>query len=471
MLFNSHVFVFLFLPVVLLTFYLLRFRLGRPWAAGWLVLASLLFYGWWNPAYLPLLLLSVLVNYGIGWRIMHRQAGRRAWLVLGVVFNLSLLGYFKYADFFLETANLALGRSGGLIAIALPLAISFFTFQQLAFLVDAYRGKLIWRGFLNYALFMVFFPQLIAGPIVHYAQVSGQFARLPRTVPWQGLAQGLTLFVIGLFKKVILADGVAPWANEVFAAAEIGAPLSPLDAWGGTLAYSLQLYFDFSGYSDMALGLGHMFGVRLPINFDLPYRSTSVGEFWRRWHITLGAFLRDYLYIPLGGNRFGPLRTALNLMVTMLLGGLWHGAGWTFVLWGGLHGLYLAANYGWTRTPAAVLLRGARPLGWLLTFVAVMLAWVLFRAESLGGALHLYASMFGLGAAAGSSIIGLRSLALLIAVLGLSLTLPASVRWVRRELPRPRWRPSLGLGLAVSALFVVAVQNMQRLNEFIYFNF
>ena len=323
-------------------------------------------------------------------------------LLLGLAFNLGLLGYYKYSGFFVENINFLSGAEVNIADIALPLAISFFTFQQVAYLIDASRGITSEYRFSHYALFVTFFPQLIAGPIVHHKEMLPQFMQnkaLRFTL--ENLAVGLTIFFIGLFKKAVLADGVAPYANPVFSTAAAGETLTFFQAWGGTLAYTMQLYFDFSGYSDMAIGSARLFGIRLPLNFHSPYKATSIIEFWRRWHMTLSRFLRDYLYIPLGGSRCGKTRRYMNLLITMLLGGLWHGAGWTFVIWGGLHGLYLIINHAWHRLCGIIgIKRSIAPkttqfFAWLLTFTAVVISWVFFRAADFNSALIILNGMAG----------------------------------------------------------------------------
>ena len=404
MLFSSTVFVFAFLPAVLAAFLWLQGRELVRASFALLVLASLFFYAWWRPDYLPILAGSILFNYVWG-RLLGRSRASgagRALLAVGVVANLALLGWFKYAGFFAETIDAVFGAGWHVEAVLLPLGISFFTFQQIAYLVDTHRDATRRTGLLDYALFVAFFPQLIAGPIVHHREMLGQFAaRRPRARVAPEVLLGLSIFAVGLFKKSVLADGVAPYSDTVFALAGAGTTLDLLYAWSGALAYTLQLYFDFSGYSDMAIGLGLLFGIRLPLNFDSPYRSTGIIEFWRRWHMTLSRFLRDYLYFPLGGGRGGTFSRYRNLMLVMLLGGLWHGAGWTFVLWGGLHGTYLLVNHAWRasvagagrapRVPAAL----ARTLSIALTFVAVVVAWVFFRAEDAGTAWRVIAAMGG----------------------------------------------------------------------------
>ena len=326
----------------------------------------------------------------------------KVYLTLGVAANLGLLGYFKYANFFIDNLNLVSGTSIQLEAIVLPLAISFFTFQQIAYLVDSYKGITKEYQFTHYALFVTFFPQLIAGPIVHYGEMLPQFMKEGGLrVKAENIAVGITIFSIGLFKKVVLADGVAVYASPVYDAAAQGDPITFFIAWGGALAYTMQLYFDFSGYSDMAIGAARLFGIKLPLNFHSPYKATSIVEFWRRWHMTLSRFLRDYVYIPLGGNKKGQVRRYTNLMTTMLLGGLWHGAGWTFVAWGGLHGCYLAINHGWHHLRKYIGLSDENPgfvrkgIGWTLTFVAVVVGWVFFRAEDFASAVEILRGMSG----------------------------------------------------------------------------
>jgi alginate O-acetyltransferase complex protein AlgI len=405
MLFNSHIFLFAFLPLTLFGHYWLLAR--RPTlCVPWLGAASLAFYAWWDWRFAPLLLTSILANYAFGRAIgASMPPRRRHWLTAGIVANLALLGFFKYANFFIGSVNSLAAANLSPLDLLLPLGISFFTFTQIAFLVDTHRGQAEERGFANYLLFVTWFPHLIAGPVLHHRQMMPQFARLAGS-GWNGarFEVAIAIFAMGLVKKAVFADTLAPYADPVFSAAAAGQALTLFEAWGGALAYTLQLYFDFSGYSDMAVGLSLMFGVRLPLNFYSPYQATSIIEFWRRWHMTLSRFLRDYLYIPLGGNRHGPLARYGNLLTTMLLGGLWHGAAWTFVAWGGLHGLYLVINHSWCHFAArqprlAPLFSGRR--GHLLTFVAVVVAWVLFRSASFAAAAHMFEAMAGFGAPIG----------------------------------------------------------------------
>ena len=412
MLFNSYSFIFLFLPVVLVGFFQLG-RIHHAYAAAWLALASLFFYGYWNPAYIGLLLGSIVGNYGFGMWIAKagvRQEARRKkhLLITAITLNLALLAYYKYANFFLSSANSLVGTNLSLGEIILPLGISFFTFTQIAFLVDTYQGKVKEYNFIHYLLFVTYFPHLIAGPVLHHKDMMPQFARTSTYhINWDNVATGLLLFTLGLCKKVLWADSLAPYATAIFDGANHGMTIGTLptiyEAWSGALAYTLQIYFDFSGYTDMALGIALMFNIRLPINFNSPYKSTSIIDFWRRWHITLSTFLRDYLYIPLGGNRHGKLRRYGNLLATMLLGGLWHGAGWTFVLWGALHGAYLVINHLWRELVAERYLRWVP--GWIgtlaggaLTFTAVVAAWVVFRSDNMAQAMVMLNAMFGIDA-------------------------------------------------------------------------
>ena len=393
MLFSSYTYVLLFLPLVASGYFFANAVFGVVAARVWLVLSSFFFYGWWDVVYVPLLLGSIGFNYGLGSYLSVRKI-REKWrpqiLLLGVVANLSLLGYFKYADFFLQNVGLVFGAEFDLLQLALPIGISFFTFQQIAFLFDAGREDRRAYTPVNYALFVCFFPQLIAGPIVHHREMMPQFedARNDR-VRLNNISAGLFIFAIGLFKKVVLADTFGEWADAGYRDLEV---LTFLQAWMTSLSYTFQLYFDFSGYADMAVGAGLLFNIRLPINFYSPYKSRNIQEFWRRWHMTLGRFLREYLYIPLGGSQKGEGRLFVNLAIVFLLGGLWHGASWMFVAWGALHGSALIVHQLWCK--AGVLM--PRFLAWLLTFLFVNIAWVFFRAETLPDAVKVLRGMAGL---------------------------------------------------------------------------
>ncbi|PSR19090.1 membrane-bound O-acyltransferase family protein [filamentous cyanobacterium CCP3] len=405
MLFTSPEFIFLFLPATLASFYLLGAKRNLRLAIIFLIINSLIFYSWGKLEYLILIFSSIFVNYYLGFMLGKTQTKsvKKVILILGFIFNLGLLGYFKYFNFFLETANSLFQLSWSLQNIALPLGISFFTFQQVAYLVDAYNDEVKDYRFLEYSLFVCFFPQLIAGPIVHHKEILPQFSRLKTyAFDLDELAIGLSIFSFGLFKKIVLADSISVYVEPIFGAAQQGAFPSLFEAWGAALAYTFQLYFDFSGYSDMAIGLARMFRVTLPENFNSPYKAICIIDFWRRWHITLSNFLKEYLYIPLGGNRKGKRRRDLNLFLTMLLGGLWHGAGWTFILWGGLHGLFLIANNWWHEFIRRLGYNPDKPkplnrvIGIIVTFVSIVFAWVLFRSESLQAAVAMFRGMIGL---------------------------------------------------------------------------
>lgn len=394
MLFNSPEFIFVFLPASLVTFLIVERFVSPLWAIFSLGVFSIFFYGWWDFRLVWVILASIAMNFTISRLIQGSEAPVSFWLaVTGVSLNLGLLFYFKYAYFVAGLLSGTAGLEYSSTNIVLPIGISFFTFQQIAYLADTYGGKCRERSFRAYLLFVSFFPQLIAGPIVHHSEMMPQFHRRRLDPVSVNLAIGLTIFVIGLSKKMLLADTFALIATPTFDAAADGRGIDFWQAWIATLAYTLQIYFDFSGYSDMAIGIGRMFGIQLPINFASPYKATSLIDFWRRWHITLSRFLRDYLYIPLGGNRKGRGRTYTNIAVTMLLGGLWHGASWTFILWGAIHGAGLLVNHIWGRFKIRIPL--AKPVGWLLTFALIVVAWVLFRADSLAAAGRMYSSMFG----------------------------------------------------------------------------
>lgn len=405
MLFNSPVFIFGYLPIVLIGFFLIA-RSGHQFALAWLTLASIFFYGWWNPTWVPLLLLSIAFNLAAGRLIAHAQDGQerrpKRLLTMAVAINLLVLAYYKYASFFTHNLAVLLGVSIEFSSGELPLGISFFTFTQIAFLVDVYQRKTADFHVIRYGLFVTYFPHLIAGPILHHKEMMPQFAQrdILRCDPGR-IADGLTIFMLGLFKKVVLADQFGTYAGAGFEAAGSEA-LSFYAGWAAALSYTLQIYFDFSGYSDMAIGLAQMIGIRLPLNFHSPYKALNIAEFWHRWHMTLSRFLRDYLYIPLGGNRRGEARRHANLIVTMLLGGLWHGAGWTFVIWGAWHGLLLALHSAWSRAlellnirlPAAAAMP-MRVAGWALTFLSVVVGWVFFRARDLPSAWATLEAMTG----------------------------------------------------------------------------
>ncbi|MYM35226.1 MBOAT family protein [Duganella sp. FT94W] len=500
MLFNSLSFIVLFLPITTLGFFLLA-RRSQTWAALWLAAASLFFYGWWSVEYIPLLLASVTGNYLLGRRLPG--SARRRWLVLGVSGNLLLLTYFKYADFFITGINAVAATQWPLWHVVLPIGMSFYTFTQIAFLVDTYHGKVKEYRFVHYLLFITYFPHLIAGPVLHHAEMMPQFARLATyRFSRANLAIGGSIFVFGLAKKVLIADHLAPHANSFFGQTE---PQTLLVAWGGVLAYAFQLYFDFSGYSDMAIGASRLFGIRLPLNFDSPYKAASVIDFWRRWHMTLSRFLRDYLYIPLGGARKGSLRRHLNLLLTMLLGGLWHGAGWNFALWGLLHGAYLMVNHAW----AALAARLRFPVGaaaWrmpaaALTFAAVCVAWVFFRAADFSQALLIVGAMAGHNGASLPEALAPRVMGIqpMLDALGITfhvgggtrfvqtyawVAVAAAIAWLMPNTQQimarfeptlgarwPAWLPNRRWAVGMALLSLACLLSLGRPAEFLYFQF
>ena len=498
MLFHSPKFLFIFLPLTWIIYRaLIGCRIYRV-ALGWLVLASLVFYGYWNPPYVLLISASILVNHFIGRKVCPAlsplSAGRRRWLLYtGLVFNLGLLGYFKYANFFLSTANSMLGTSYNFGHVILPLAISFFTFTQIAYMLDAYRGETGKYSLLEYSFFVTFFPHLIAGPIVQHYEIMPQVERGDGfRFRRAHLAVGISVFIVGLFKKMVLADGCAIYADPVFKLAAMQGILASIDCWIGVLAYTFQLYFDFSGYSDMAIGLSYCFGFRLPLNFDSPYQATSIVDFWRRWHISLSRFLKKYLYFPLGGNRHGVLMRYRNLFLTMVLGGLWHGAGWNFVIWGALHGFYLAANHLYRDLLKHWNLTAPRNAftdfgGWALTMFAVVIAWVFFRAQDFTTASWMLGRMFGFATevrpgldpdqmfASGDKFLWIAFVA------GLAFLAPNSHQYFSRYQPaleettpsKIKWRPSFLHGTLLGLMvFLVALKYFSlEPTTFLYFNF
>jgi alginate O-acetyltransferase complex protein AlgI len=499
MLFNSYIFLFGFLPAALLLFYALR-RFGlRDASVSSLMIASVAFYAYWRPGDTYILLGTIFVNYFTA-RYLTRLPPRASVLLLaaGISANLGLLIYFKYFDFIATNVAAVGGFTYAARHIVMPIGISFFTFTQLAYLVDCYHSRTYEANLRTYALFVTIFPHLIAGPIIHHAQMRPQFERLRREpVDTHFITMGVVVFVLGFAKKVLLADNLVVPANLVFNAADHGAMLSTPSAWIGTIAYTLQIYFDFSGYSDMAIGLALLFGLRLPVNFNSPYKSTSIIDFWRRWHITLSNWLRDYLYIPLGGNRGGEFARLKNVFITFLLGGIWHGAGWTFVVWGALHGAYVVVNHlmikFWPATappPAAhgALIRAGKRVSVMLL---VMLAWVFFRATTMHGAVALIKSMC-LAPAPGAHFDGMDAGVYFWIVLGAAIALFApstqqltnySAKFTESlRLPEVSLFHSLRSGrLALSAspavallggaLFAAALACIWRPAIFIYFNF
>ena len=489
MLFNSYEFIFAFLPITFLIYFYLNSKRLTTASKGFLVFASLFFYSWWNIAYLPIILSSMLFNYIIGNTLTkseeNKRVNKKQLLTLGIIGNIALLGYFKYTDFFIENFNLATSSNVELLNLALPLAISFFTFQQIAYLVDSYRGETKEYDFLNYAVFVTFFPQLIAGPIVHHKEMMPQFASKWNMVKnYRNIALGLFIFSIGLFKKVVIADTFAVWATAGF---DTATTLNLFEAWATSLSYTFQLYFDFSGYTDMAIGLALLFNIKLPINFNSPYKATDIQDFWRRWHITLSRFLRDYVYIPLGGNRKGEFRTYNNLLATFIIGGIWHGAGWTFVFWGFLHGVALMIHRAWGILSKKLGFKLWTWLAWLITFNFVNIAWIFFRAKEWDDAIKVLSGMVGLSGIKIHTI--LQSKLSFLSSYGIefgpydTIHLPAlEVLWFivafilvlifKNSMQiRDSFKLSYKSLLLATFCFLFGVLSLNKVSEFLYFNF
>ena len=473
MLFNSVPFIFLFLPITLIGyFWMCAHRMGIA-ARAWLVLASLFFYSYWNVYYLPLILLSMTFNFAIG-TLLNRpfEENKKLYLSFGVIANVLLLGFFKYTDFIISNINAVGGLSIPLQNIALPLAISFFTFQQIAYLVDSYKGLTRGYNFLNYSLFVTFFPQLIAGPIVTHNEMMPQFNNIRNILKdYRHLFLGISLFLMGLFKKIFVADYFAGFATTGFDQMQ---NLTMLQGWFTSLSYTIQIYFDFSGYCDMAIGLAKMFNINLPINFNSPYKALNIQDFWRRWHITLSRFLRDYIYIPLGGNRRGYYRSLANVFAVFLIGGLWHGAAWTFVIWGALHGLANIIWRLWRKTNRQL----KKFVAWFITFNFVNIAWIFFRAKSFDDAKKVLVSMFSLDTL--HSLNDLKifsskpyniSVLLLVIVIG-CVILPNSLEIIKKiKITNNKSALLWGGTVAILAIAVIIKMIVIPYSEFIYFNF
>lgn len=500
MLFNSSIYIFLFLPITVMLYFFLN---GRGWsraASIWLVVASMYFYGYWNPRYVPLILISIAANFIFGVLLQNRKA--KPLLILAIVLNLGVLAYYKYIGFIIENVNSLSGVDVALKFnelfnshldlqhIELPLAISFFTFLQIAYLVDCYQSKVKETGFLHYTLFVTYFPHLIAGPLVHHQDLMPEFSRSDnKAVNWKNVYIGIYIFSIGLFKKVFIADTFAEWANQGFDSVNA---LSFFDAWGASLSYTMQLYYDFSGYSDMAIGASLILNIPLPINFNSPYKALDIQDFWRRWHMTLSRWLRDYLYIPLGGNRNGSFFTGINLFITFLLGGLWHGASWNFVIWGALHGSAVVIHRGWQ----AIGFRMPRFMAWVITFMFVNLAWVFFRAKTLPDSIKMINAMSDIGSAGFSEPFAkaanyfMQSLPFTITPSGIEHILPIGALFFlllflpvslfsanANELSKKYISKSPSLSMCFCIAFLAGVPIFQmlfmtsRISTFIYFNF
>lgn len=474
MVFSSYEFIFAFLPIVFIGYFCAyKSRLLQNII---LVAGSLFFYAYFNISYLPIMLSSIVVNYLIGYfidKLSHKKSIAKLLCVTGVLFNIGLLGYFKYYDFFVENINSVFNTDFTLKHILLPLGISFFTFQQLSFVISVYKKEEKVEDFLTYSLFVSFFPQLVAGPIVSYSEMMPQFLdKENRRFKIDNFSKGLYIFVLGLFKKIAIADTINIFVNNGFMSDE----LSFSAGWITSLSYTLQIYFDFSGYSDMAIGIGKMFNIDIPLNFNSPYKSQSIGEFWKRWHITLGRALRTFIYIPLGGNRKGKARMYLNYLSTFLLSGLWHGANWTFVLWGGLNGLCIVFEKIFDK----IIVKIPKWVRIASTFLITNALWVLFRAESFDQALMIYKSMvnfsnLGLADVADLAVDGIMGLPTPIAlgyvfalVFGLLMVVFLSKNVIQKA---ETFKPTIRNAVIVAALFTISILFVSRESVFIYFNF
>jgi D-alanyl-lipoteichoic acid acyltransferase DltB (MBOAT superfamily) len=501
--------MFVFMPVAWAMFWSLNVINKRSLAFLSLTLMSWVFYAYWKPLYLLLLVSSIGVNYYAAKRVNDRGRHCKLITTLGIVFNLCLLGYFKYTLFFTDNLGHIFDFIKTPSDIFLPLGISFFTFQQITYLCDLYQGKIKKASFANYALFVSFFPQLIAGPIVHAKEMIPQFVNWSSHVHfWPNMAKGLSIFIVGLFKKVVIADNLAVFASPVFENAGTQDGVAFFEAWSGALAYTFQLYFDFSGYCDMAIGLALMFGIVLPINFLSPYKSLNIIDFWRRWHITMSRFFKEYVYIPLGGNRTSGIKNIRNLFATMLIAGLWHGAGWTFIIWGILHGLFLIINHLYLQSrklffPDKVT-RGIvyKVLAHILTMLCIVFAWVIFRSEDMNMAQNMMRSMLGFNDIILPRLVFERFIDLgtdgflrfgvygeawlnnsywclpwIVVSYLLCLLLPASAEYfglVDDEVERERetfYERQRYIFVLIAIMAVISVLSMQKVSEFLYFQF
>ena len=485
MLFNSPYYIFAFLPISVFIYFVLNQFKQSIAAKIWIVAASLFFYGYWNTNYLILIIISMLFNFSMG-KWLHKtrstspflQRGiegvgkknrsRKAILIIGILFNIGLLAYYKYSDFIIANINALFTADLPMLNLLLPLAISFFTFQQVAYLVDCYKSDTQEYNLLNYCLFVTFFPQLIAGPIVHHKEMMPQFYDINNSrFNSNNLAKGLFIFCIGLFKKVAIADTFAIWANKGYDSLvlEANAAISFLDAWGSSLSYTFQLYYDFSAYSDMAIGAALMFNILLPTNFNSPYKALNIQDFWRRWHMTLSRWLRDYVYIPLGGNRNGSYLTYFNLMLTFVIGGLWHGAAWTFIFWGVLHGCAIVIHRLWQQTGITL-----KPLiAWLITFLFIHFSWIFFRAEDMQTAMYMIQAMLGFNGVNLEQIQTSNNTLLCIILFGLIAFFAKNSLQIGLNKSKYSIKDGLFVGITLFLSIVLGITSTSA--EFLYFNF
>lgn len=485
MLFNSFEFIFAFLPIIFIVYFILGKLQLITASKIWLIASSLFFYSWWNIAYLPLLLGSLFFNYVVGSALGkdHLKVSKKAVLVIGIIINVAFLGYYKYSDFFIVNMNALTDSNFELLHLALPLAISFFTFEQIIYLVDSYRGETKNYSLLDYSLFVTFFPKLIAGPIVYHNEIIPQFkSKWNKIINWKNISKGIFIFSIGLFKKVAIADTFAVWATQGF---DQTTTLTFIDGWITSLSYTFQLYFDFSGYCDMAIGISLLFNIKLLMNFNSPYKALDIQDFWRRWHITLSRFLTHYLYIPLGGNRKGKVRTYINILIIFMVSGLWHGAGWTFIFWGFLHGAASCITRFWKTTGFKL----NKVLAWFITFNFVNIAWVFFRAKTFDDAIKVLKGMFGFNGIqlpevlhsklaflsqfqvtfGASQLTGVKDVILFILV-GFLIVLLSKNSIQLTERFRPNFYHAVFLSFALLT-GLISIYALKNASEFLYFNF
>jgi D-alanyl-lipoteichoic acid acyltransferase DltB (MBOAT superfamily) len=476
MLFNSFEFIFIFLPVSFFVYFYLNHKRLTIASRAWLVFSSLFFYGWWNIAYLPLILVSILFNYTITNTMAEYDENKknyfskRSLLQIALVFNIGFLGYFKYMDFFIENINLVFDSDIGLLYLALPLAISFFTLQQIAFVVDSYEGLVKEKSFLDYTVFVTFFPQLIAGPIVHHKEMMPQFANIRNKVKrYKNISLGLLIFSIGLFKKVVIADTFAIWASYGF---DTATTLNVFEAWATSLSYTFQLYFDFSGYTDMAIGAALLFNIKIPINFNSPYKALSIIDFWQRWHISLSNFIGTYVYTPIirSFNKLNFHKAMFATILTFIIVGLWHGASWMFVIFGTLHGIALTINHYWKRTKFKI----NNVIAWFITFNFVNLTMVIFRAKEWDDVEKVLSGMLGMnGISSIKTLIEFGPIdkfslmniimVFLIAFVGFFMGNSTSITYQAMQ-NKIKY-------IYISALLLISTLHLNRVSEFIYFNF
>ena len=458
MLFNSFPYIFLFLPVSIIVYFSLN-KISETGGKYWLVIISLIFYSFGSLTYLPLLLLSILANYAISIPLHRNQtdnqqskSNSKKILTIGIIFNVGLLAFFKYTDFFIANVNQATNMNISFLRLAIPLAISFYTFQQITYLVDTYRREIKETNFLDYCIFVTFFPRLMMGPITRYNEIMPQFQlAAQKKIDYRNMSLGLFLFFLGLCKRVVIADTFGVYADLGYKATQ---NLSMAEAWITSLSYTFQIYFDFSGYTDMAIGTAYFFNIKLPFNFNSPYLSVNIQDFWRRWHITLSRFLRDYIYIPLGGNRKGETSTYINIMITFLIGGLWHGAGWTFIIWGGIHGTALCIQRAWKKLNIQI----PKLLAIFITFNIVNIAWIFFRAKSLQDAINVCNAMVGFNTIKGIKAfetVGLFDHALALAIGIIAIVATFSLK-NSNNIPNV-FKPSTSMALITTALIIVSL--------------